>query len=395
MLAGRVGAAREWGGYRGGMLLLVVLVLGASCLLSYAGTLALCALGRRSGLMDSHGAHGHEKNIRDVPNIGGIAITGAIILPVCAGLGVVWLAPGLLSGVGALDIEPYLNGMQKETPTALIWLAGVLVLHVLGLIDDRRALGALPKLGVMLLVSALAVVLTDSRLLTMLDGAVGGSWLSIAMTTLWLVAVINAINFMDNMDGLASGVVGLSGAMFLIAALLGGQWFVAMMLALVVGASVGFWVWNRPPARIFMGDGGSLVLGYMLGLLTVRTTYYSAPAGGGFEASDGWYALFMPLCVLAVPLYDMVSVTAIRISQGRSPFVGDTQHFSHRLRARGLSEWRTLTVVSGCVVITGIGGILLGQVDGGWEALLIGAQTVLVLVVLGVYEHASFRRNGS
>ena len=326
-----------------------------------------------------------------MPNIGGIAIVGAILVVVCAGLAIVWWLPGVVSTIGALDLEIYTAGMKSETPTALIWVGGVLVLHLLGVIDDRRALGAGVKLSVMLVVSALVVTLTDTRLLELLDGRAGGPWLSIVLTTLWVVAVVNAINFMDNMDGLASGVVALAGGLFLVAAVLGGQWFVALMLALVVGASAGFWAHNRPPAKVFMGDGGSLPLGFLLGLLTVRTTYYGAPTGEGFAQGGGWYGVFMPLCVLAVPLYDMVSVTLIRVSQGRSPFVGDTQHFSHRLRARGLSEWRTLMVVGGCVAISGVGGILLGQVDE-WQALLIGVQTVLVLIVLGVYEHASTRR---
>jgi UDP-GlcNAc:undecaprenyl-phosphate GlcNAc-1-phosphate transferase len=368
---------------------LLILVLCASFVLSCAGTWVLCVLGRRASLMDSQGAGAHEKQIRDVPNIGGIAIVCAIVVTVCTGLAAVWALSGWLpEQAWAEAYVPYLDGMREQTPTALIWICGVLVLHLLGVIDDRRALGAGVKLSVMLVVSALVVSLTDTRLLELLDGRVGGSWLSILLTTLWIVAVINAINFMDNMDGLAAGVVSLAGGLFLVAAVLGGQWFVALMLALIVGASSGFWVHNRPPARIFMGDGGSLALGFLLGLLTVRTTYYGA------QTSGGWYALFMPLCVLAVPLYDMVSVTVIRVSQGKSPFVGDTQHFSHRLRARGLSEWRTLAVIGGCVVVTGLGGILLGQV-GEWQALVIGVQTIVVLVILGVYEHASGRRNGS
>ncbi len=374
---------------------LLVLVLCASFALSCVGTWVLCALGRRARLMDSHGASGHEKRVRDVPNIGGIAIVGAMVVVVCAGLASVWtFGPSLAERIGFEDFLPHIDGMKAQTPTALIWLGGVLTLHLMGVIDDRRALGAGVKLSVMLTVSALVVTLTDTRLLELIDARVGGAWLSIVLTTLWLVVVSNAINFMDNMDGLASGVVALAGGLFLVAAVLGGQWFVALMLALVVGASAGFWAHNRPPAKIFMGDGGSLPLGLLLGVLTVRTTYYGAQTSGGLGGGGGWYAVFMPLCVLAVPLYDMASVTAIRFSQGKSPFVGDTQHFSHRLRARGLSEWRTLAVVGGCVVVTGIGGILLGQV-GEWQALVIGVQTILVLVVLGVYEHASTRKNGS
>jgi UDP-GlcNAc:undecaprenyl-phosphate GlcNAc-1-phosphate transferase len=96
----------------------------------------------------------------------------------------------------------------------------------------------------------------------------------------------------------------------------------------------------------------------------------------------------MPLCVLAIPLYDLVSVTAIRIAQGKSPFVGDQQHFSHRLRARGLSVRRTLALICGVTALTGIGGLILGRVNGP-VAAFIGAQTLLIVALLALYEHGS------
>jgi UDP-GlcNAc:undecaprenyl-phosphate GlcNAc-1-phosphate transferase len=131
-----------------------------------------------------------------------------------------------------------------------------------------------------------------------------------------------------------------------------------------------------------MGDGGSLVIGFLLAFLTVRTTYVPQEP----DAGRGWFAVFMPLCVLAVPLYDMASVIAIRLSQGRSPLVGDRQHFSHRLRAAGLSVPRTVAVVCGCTAVTGISGIML-TVAHGWQAALIGVQVLLVLAVIALYEH--------
>ncbi len=138
---------------------------------------------------------------------------------------------------------------------------------------------------------------------------------------------------MDNMDGLSAGTALVASACFLASTLLNHhheQWFVAAVLALLVGACGGFLVFNAPRpggARIFMGDGGSLVLGFLLAFLTIRTTYIPAPAlAAPSQAPSAWYAVFMPLCVLAVPIYDLVSVSLIRLSRGRSPMVGDLNH---------------------------------------------------------------------
>ncbi|HYE02798.1 MAG TPA: hypothetical protein VD963_06150 [Phycisphaerales bacterium] len=163
----------------------------------------------------------------------------------------------------------------------------------------------------------------------------------------------------------------------------------AALLALLLGALLGFLWFNFPilgarprRATIFMGDGGSLVVGFLLGFLTARTTYYT-PAGGG-----AWYGVLMPVVVLAVPLYDLAAVTAIRLWQGRSPLVGDLNHLSHRLVRRGLSRRSAVLVIWGLTAATAIGGISLGRLEG-WQAALVGAQTALVLGVLAVLEFAT------
>ena len=145
---------------------------------------------------------------------------------------------------------------------------------------------------------------------------------------------------------------------------------------------LGFLWFNFPPASIFMGDGGSLAVGFLLGFLTVRTTYI-VPAN-----ASAWYGVFMPLIVLAVPIYDLLAVVTIRLSQGRSPMVGDQQHFSHRLVKRGLSVRMMLMVVYGVTLSTGLTGIYLGHLHEGWMAVLAGAQVVITLIVLGIYERA-------
>src|SRR5439155_4007557 len=172
------------------------------------------------------------------------------------------------------------------------------------------------------------------RALTALDGMGMGIWPSVVVTICWIVAITNAFNFLDNMDGLSAGVAAVATTAFLITALSIGQWFVAASLALLLGALLGFLCFNFPPARIFMGDSGSLVIGFLLGVLTVRTTFLPPEK----QWAAGWYAVFAPVIVLAVPLYDLAVVSLIRLMRGKSPFVGDTNHFSHRLVARGMSR---------------------------------------------------------
>lgn len=400
---------------------LCLLLIPLAFLLAVPLTLLARRLGNALNAYDGHGVPGQVKAApRRVPNTGGIAIMGAIALPIIGGLLVV--LTGASEPLTRLfpALVDHLAGIRAEAVSAAFLLTLLGVLHVVGLIDDRRPLGAGFKLLVMLACAAGLVLLTGTRLLTMLDSHVGGPWLSVALSILWVVVVTNAFNFLDNMDGLSAGVAMIAGACFLAAALVHSQWFVSACLALLVGSLAGFLVFNFPwprrgpdgaersGASIFMGDGGSLVVGFLLAFLTMRTTYYAPAAHAALsgaaaslgESADGagangvgggsWYAVFMPLCVLAVPLYDFVSVCLIRHSQGRSPFVGDLQHFSHRLVARGLSRRDAVLVIYGCTGATAIGGIALASL-ADWQAILVGVQTLLVLLVIALFEGRAAR----
>jgi UDP-GlcNAc:undecaprenyl-phosphate GlcNAc-1-phosphate transferase len=257
----------------------------------------------------------------------------------------------------------------------------------MGLADDRRALGPYLKLFIQLGVTAALVVGFNLRAMTFLDAHVGGPWLSYLVTIFWIAAITNAFNFLDNMDGLSAGVAAICTLAFLITTVLIGQWFVAATLACLLGATLGFLCWNFPPARIFMGDSGSLVIGFVLGVLTVRTTFL-AP---GQDFAAGWYAVFAPLIVLALPLYDLVVVSAIRISRGRSPFVGDRNHFSHRLVDRGMSRRTAVLCLYLITAATSIAAIVLPHVQSGLIASLIVLQTILILGVVMLLEQHPVR----
>ena len=364
------------------VLLLVVIAAGISAVL----TAGLIRLGRRLGAMDTDGSEGHAKILRNVPNVGGIAMAAAILMPLAAAIGIVngvdsatlleWL-PDLR---GPTDDPSFLiERMRHSTPAAAALAGCVLLIHILGVVDDRRPLGPILKLVIEFGCAAVMAVFFEARLFTML-----GTVPSIVIGIVWIVLITNAINFLDNMDGLSGGVVAIASLLFMAAAIVNDQYFIAAVLALVAGSAMGFLVFNVAPAKIFMGDGGSLILGFLLGVLTARTTFVHSGLGGG------WYAVFMPLLVLAIPLYDFLTVTTIRVRRGQSPFVGDQQHFSHRLVDRGLSPRGAVAVIWGLTAVTGIGGIALGAV-APWVAILIGVQALMVLLVVGLLEHTSRR----
>jgi len=353
-------------------------------------------LGRRMRALDGGGVKGQIKDAaRCVPNTGGVGIFLGVAVPLAATM--LALSTGVADTLASQfpALKEHLPGLITRLPMAAAALAALLALHIIGVIDDRRPLGPYSKLAAMLIVATAVVTYTDTRLFELLDHYPMGFALSVGLTVIWIVVITNAFNFLDNMDGLSGGVAAICAGVLLAISLVAQQWFVAGMLALVGGAILGFLVFNFPfkrsGASVFMGDGGSLVIGFLLAFLSIRITWAGMSTGeDGHEAAGlgaPMWAVLTPLIVLAVPLYDFTSVTLIRLSQGRSPFVGDLQHFSHRLVRHGLSKRAAVVVIYGATAVTGIGAIALPKLDG-WQAALVGVQTLLVLMVIALYEWA-------
>lgn len=353
--------------------------IGLAALTALVASIALTALvralGHRRRLLDGAGASGHAKPaVRAVPNIGGIAIFWAVAIGIAVGLGG-WMT------AGARELA--------------IVMAAALGLHIVGLIDDRRPLGPASKLIAQIFAGLVPPVVLGVRSLELLDPIVGGPWASIAITAVWFVVVINAINFMDNMDGIAASCAGIAALMLCVIAMPHGPIEAAILSAALAGACAGFLVFNAPYPRkngagasIFMGDSGSLVVGFLVAYAAVRVSYVENAATARVSA------VFVPLCILAIPLYDLVAVCAIRVVQGKSPMVGDQQHFTHRLRKRGLSDGRVCAVVAGCAAITAIAGLILTRVDtvGAW---MVAAQIVLMLCVIALFERGAAKASAA
>ena len=362
------------------MILPAVALFLAAFLVSLAGTFLARRYARRLGLMDDPG---HRKvHMVATPRNGGIGIFWGFALPLLAGIAVVFAAPPQEITANS---EPhlaffYLNlgGLRLHAPLLLLFLGATFGIHLLGLLDDRKPMAPWPKLLAQMGIAAALVLMGDLlapgafRVLTSL-----GFWPSAILSILWIVALTNAFNFLDNMDGLSAGVAFTCAGMFLIASLFNGQWFIAALLLTFMGSVLGFLYFNFPPASIFMGDGGSMVLGFILAALTIRTTYY--------QPGRQWYAVLMPLFVMAVPLYDLVIVMVLRLVKGRSPMTGDTNHFSHRLTRHGFSKRAAVLIIYAVTFATGFSAPLLARVDDA-SALLLAGQLLAVLVVIGILE---------
>lgn len=312
---------------------------------------------------------------RTVPLGGGIAIFTTLLFFIVPATIAIKFFPGQLKSLSEAANIKLVDFLAKVNQLIVI-LFGAIVLLVLGLWDDKKHLGPFFKLGVQFAVAAAAALLADVRVELFIESKIITSVLS----AFWIVLIINAFNFLDNMDGLAAGVAVIASSILFAAAAISGQVFVGGLALVLVGTLLGFLVFNFPPAKIFMGDAGSLVMGFFVAVLTLRTTYYR-------EAQSGrWYAVLMPLLVMAVPLYDFISVTLLRIYQGKSPFVGDTQHFSHRLKKSGLTDTQTVLTLYLATLCTGLGATFLNQVNP-IGAILIFTQTFMILAIIAILEN--------
>jgi len=314
--------------------LLAALIAALTSLL--LGRLAIAAAGRLR-FLDAPGER--KLQARPIPVLGG----PAILLGLLAGL-----APWLPVGERSLIAR---------------WLAAGAWLVLVGMLDDRRGLGPLPRLA-----AQLAAALLFAPELSAWLGAGSWAWLALPLGLLWLVALINALNFLDNMDG-AAGSTGLWTALALGFALQrAGAGGLAAALWSLAGALAGFLWWNRPPARLYMGDAGSTFLGLTLGLFALLAV--------GRGAGEPWLA---PL-FLALPLYDTGTVLWIRWREGRRLWVGDRRHATHRLLARGASVPRALVTINVWTLAAAALALSWGRRPAGLLPL-----AAALLVALGVF----------
>ncbi|RMG41093.1 MAG: undecaprenyl/decaprenyl-phosphate alpha-N-acetylglucosaminyl 1-phosphate transferase [Planctomycetota bacterium] len=339
-------------------------------------------LAPRIGLLDQPAER--KVHRRPTPLGGGLGIWAGVVLPLAAAqLAAWWLMRHPQHGKWLpAELLAHVPGAVYRAGQMWALIAGGTILTVMGLLDDYRNLPWPPRLLLQTFV-ATGLVAAGFRATLFVPVPV----LTSVVTVLWFLTLINALNFLDNMDGLTAGIGSIASAVFatiMLTCLDEPRWLVGGTLLLLTGATAGFLWHNWPPARIFMGDCGSHFVGLMLAAMTVQGTFYeSTPA-----TDTGRHVVLAPLCVLAVPLYDFCSVIWIRLREGRSPFHPDKSHFSHRLVELGLSPRNAVMTIHLATLTTGLAGILLYRVPDWTSALLIGALVLCVLAIVAILETA-------
>ncbi len=319
----------------------LVIAIGGTPLVRYAAL--------KLGILDNPSAR--KVHSAPVPLMGGIAIYVAFIAAL-----VLWGERSYVNEVVGISV-------------------GATLVSIVGALDDSRGMGSYLKL--LFQVAAATVLILSGVQVRLFDGV-----LDIVLTLLWVVGITNAFNLLDNMDGLSSGVATIAAAFFTLLAAMSDQYLVGTLAAALCGACLGFLVYNWNPARVFMGDTGSLFLGFLLAAVGIKLRF---PAN---SASITW---MIPILVLALPLFDTTLVFFSRLRRGRNPLTTPGKdHVSHRLARRTGSQREAVLL---CYLITGgtgLAAIFLTQANLQ-EALIVGS-TALLLALFALWK-LEFQQN--
>ncbi|MDY3984719.1 MraY family glycosyltransferase [Dysosmobacter sp.] len=255
-------------------------------------------------------------------------------------------------------------------------LLGAVIIVVLGVVDDIMALPAMLKFVVQIVAASIPAthgvqILAFSNPNIFSDDLYWVlGWLSIPFTVIWIVAITNAVNLIDGLDGLANGVSAISATTMLVIALVGNQTQVAIVLAALVGACVGFMPYNMNPAKMFMGDTGATFLGFILATMSIQ---------GLFK----YYAVIsfvVPFLILGLPIFDTAFAFIRRIAHGQSPMHADRSHIHHRLIDMGLNQKQAVATLYVISAILGLSAVVL-TTGGEQKAMVLFAALCIVAVV--------------
>jgi len=301
---------------------------------------------RRWGWLDLPGSAPHKVHLLPVPLSGGLVLFVGVLVP--------YLVLGWPSG---REIQGILLGAVGLT----IW----------GTLDDRVGLQPYQKLAGQLLI-ALVVIWAGVQVRITRIG-----WLDVSLTLLWLAGMVNAFNFVDSMDGLALGLSVIASGFFMVVTIDSGQPELATLSAAILGASVGAYVFNCSPARMFLGDAGSQLLGFLLAAVGIAYV----PAGAGLPQGVSW---FTPILVLGVPAFDMTLVVVTRFLHRRPVYRGGKDHTYHRLVQLGVAPTRSVVlmhfvaIMLGLVAFVALGAtVLVANVI--FASIVVAGVTLLVL----------------
>jgi UDP-GlcNAc:undecaprenyl-phosphate GlcNAc-1-phosphate transferase len=263
------------------------------------------------------------------------------------------------------------DNTQTTFPLAATLILPAVLLGLMGLIDDLASLNPLPRLIIQTAMAvAVAVFLIKSETVGI---PLDGTFIDEITMTIWIIGICNSINFFDNLDGGAAGTVAVSTMGIALIALGEGQELIAALSIVTAGSTIGFLMWNRSPAKIYMGDAGALFLGVVISVLTIRLNPGIAPK---------WNSISLLPMLLAVPILDTCVAVFSRLYRGISPFTGGKDHLSHRLMRKGLNKANTAFALWGAQAVFVCAALAVYQ----WTSA-IGAQ---LIIVTGLFWLAAF-----
>jgi UDP-GlcNAc:undecaprenyl-phosphate/decaprenyl-phosphate GlcNAc-1-phosphate transferase len=353
-----------------------LMVFSTGLLLTAIMTPICRSLAWKWNFLDKPFNEGHKKHSKATPVLGGMAMVISWMLVIFVGLYVLFnmtdQLPEKLVTAG--------RGLKDVFDRVCVIVGGGLAFWLIGLADDKKPMSAKFKLFLQIII--MAVVAQWGVQVSLFAANPLLKWF---MTFTWLMVILNAINFYDNMDGLLSGVAGIASIIFALAAGIMGQYLVAILASLTSGVAWGFYIYNKSPASIFMGDSGSHFLGYMLGVIGALVTYYNG--------DNSFYPFLIPFLVLALPLFDLGAVVVIRLRNKKPIYVGDHNHISHRFVKMGFSRKHSVLLIHLLSLTIGLGAIAVLQASLTVTLLLL-AQTAALLIFLTIL-HSRQNLNGN
>ena len=297
----------------------------------------------------------HKSHKKPVPYLGGVAIIIGVVL------------------------VSYLALISSKFTWSNFWLATsvlgpAVAMGLVGLWDDLKSLNPLPRFigqSVAGIVVAIILILNDN-----IGNPTGITVLDALITVIWIVGICNSINFFDNLDGGAAGTVAITAISLTYLAITGDQYFIAALSIVVAGSTLGFLIWNRNPARIYMGDAGALFLGVLIATLTVRFN----------PSTDNLISSFaIPILLLAIPILDTTVAVFSRLRRGVSPFQGGKDHLSHRLVRYGLSRKVAAITLWLLSALYGLFAVLISKSDTNYEIIFVVIASVVWVMLLVIF----------
>jgi UDP-GlcNAc:undecaprenyl-phosphate GlcNAc-1-phosphate transferase len=296
---------------------------------------------------------------------------------------------GFLVGLGVSQVLPFFTAMNRGSAEPVAALVTCTAMVGLGVIDDKRGTSALAKVTAQIFIGGLLVLLGVQIAYFWQPGAgilVIGSDLAVPLTIVWVLLVANAVNLVDGLDGLAAGMVAIAASAFFVYmvrtdTLFGDASPAALLSVITVGICVGFLPWNFYPARIFMGDSGSMLLGMLLSIATISGVGHNPfpPSGGDLAAVAG--AILVPLLVLAIPILDVLLAVIRRTRRGQGIGHPDKQHIHHRLMEIGHSHRQAVLLMYLWSALISASVLAVGLIDG---RMIVGTIVVAAVALFAV-----------